>query len=113
MRKLIKFYVIGMFIMFITIIVFALSENDVGLLITSIIGVSISLVMTIPMGEKKWHLTYDAMEKDQKESIRLIRNANKLIDQTKRELFRQCIMTKDDVMKILDRTYEETLKDKK
>lgn len=112
-RKLVNVYVVTIFILFIGIaILMAIGWTGVAIGF-SIAGIFFTILMAIPMGEIKWHLSYEDMEKDQRESIRSIRNATKLIDQTKRELFRQSIMTKEEVMKIVDRTYEETLKDKK
>ena len=70
-----------------------------------------SLIVAVSMGNVEWHQTREEMIADQKESVRVTRNASKLIDQLKKETFKKNIMTKEQVSKIMGRTYEETLND--
>ena len=104
MRKYVNFYIVTIFVLFIITMGISIVEVTKDyVVIPCLIGLFFTIIMAIPMGNIKWHETHEQMITDQKESARIVRNCNKLIDQVKRELFRQSIMTKEEVTKILNK----------
>lgn len=112
MRKLVPAYLIlqwlTIFFLGFVLMYFELPNWTLAIVLSSAF---ISLVMIIPLGNIKWHMSHEQMVADQKESSRVTRNASKLIDVIKRNAFKKDILTKEDANKILNRTYEETLND--
>jgi len=113
LKKLINIYLaIQLLVLIIMGVALTAYNVDAWLWIVVIASAFASFVVALSMGNVEWHKTREEMIEDQKESTRMVNNVNKLIDQTKRQLFKQNIMTKEEVGEILDRTYEETLMDK-
>jgi disulfide bond formation protein DsbB len=90
--------------LFIGVMINIFSEGNIYLTILLLLSMVFSLFMGITVDDMvKWNMTYDDMEKDQRESLRLIKNANTLIDKIKTKLLHEHIITKDEVNEILDK----------
>lgn len=103
MRNIMKLYVVLMFLFFIAIIVLALFKLTSIVVLVCVVGILINMIYSVPIDDVKWHLTREQMLADSKESVRMLRNCNALIEKTKKELFKKHILTKEEVGKILDK----------
>ena len=112
MRKLFGTYFIVTFLIYFIGLFVAMYYEAYALVWILAGGAAFALIMMLPLGDKKWFMTYEDMVKNQKESIRKIRNATKLVDKVKRNAFFKDIISEDEANEILTRTYEETQMDK-
>lgn len=103
MRKLVNFYMTYMIVaMFVFSMAFFISDMN----FFGVLGIStliLTVVFSMSMTNVKWHMNHKEMVDAKRDSDRIVRNCTELIDRVKRELFRQNIMSKEEVNEILDK----------
>jgi len=103
MRKLMTYNFIIQLIALVILIVAYHNQMEILFFLTVLINIFYVIIMMIPTNEIKWWSTREDMLKAQKKSETESRNVSKLIDKIKRELFKKHIMTKEEVLEILDK----------
>jgi hypothetical protein len=59
--------------------------------------------LLLSLNNHEWHLTMDQMKKREKEALNQMKNAGDLIEAIQKRLFRNNIMTKEEVSEILEK----------